>query len=290
MFVTTLDPTQESVLRTVLQEQGFEFSQPAHTFFSAKKKGVQCTFYRSGKLVVQGKEIGPFIEFCLEPQVLKSFSYTYEELPTDTQPHIGIDESGKGDFFGPLCIAGVYAGGDQILKLKEIGVKDSKTLSPAAIHKIAEKLRQAFVHHIVKINPLKYNELIAQFGNLNKLLAWGHATVIEQLVKQTGCRRVIIDQFANEWVVLSALKRKKLDLDLTQRHRGEEDLIVAAASILARWAFVEGLAKLENEFQQPFPKGASEKTILAGKQFVQTYGREELCKVAKIHFKTLDSI
>ena len=290
MFVTTLDLALEKQLSRELKEQGFELTTPPYTLFCAKKKGVSCTFYRSGKLVVQGSEIRPFVEFYLEPMVLKEFSYTYENLDIDTTPRIGIDESGKGDFFGPLCIAGVFAGEKEVLKLKEFGVKDSKTLSASSIDTIAAKLQQSCVHHIVKINPLKYNELIEKFGNLNRLLAWGHATVIEQLVLQTGCKRVIIDQFADEHVVLTALKRKKMELDLTQRHRGEEDPVIAAASILARWAFTQSIAKLEHEFKQPFPKGASQKTILAGQQFAKNYGRENLKQVAKIHFKTLDSI
>lgn len=290
MFVTTVDPSLKTRLSKELAEQGFELSTPPHTFFSAKKKGVSCTFYQSGKLVVQGKEIQPFIEFYLEPMILKEFSYTYGAQQIDTTAHIGIDESGKGDFFGPLCIAGVFAGGEEIPKLKEIGVKDSKTLSAASITKIAAKLRETYVHHVVKINPLKYNELIVQFGNLNRLLAWGHATVIEQLVSKTGCKRVIIDQFANEHVVLTALKRKHLELDLQQRHRAEEDPVVAAASILARWAFTDGIDRMEQEFKQAFPKGASQKTIQAGQQFVRSYGRESLNKVAKVHFKTIDSI
>ena len=290
MFVTTLDPSLEPQLIQELKEQGFELTTPPHTYFSAKKKGVSCTFYRSGKLVVQGKEIGPFIEFYLEPKVLKNFSFTYADLQIDTTPRIGIDESGKGDFFGPLCIAGVFAKEEEIAKLKELGVKDSKTLSHSSIVKIAAKIRQDYIHHVVKINPIKYNQLIVQFGNLNRLLAWGHATVIEQLVTETTCRRVIVDQFGDEQLVLSALKRKHLELDLKQAHRAEEDLVVAAASILARWAFTDGIEKMEQEFKLPFPKGASQKTILAGKEFVKRFGRDHLNQVAKIHFKTLDSI
>jgi len=295
-FVTTINPSLAPKLMKDLQEQGFTLSTPLHTFFSAKKKGVSCTLYTSGKLMVQGKEMRPFIEFYLEPSILQTFSYTYQEVATadttglDLTARIGIDESGKGDFFGPLCVAGVYAEGDTIAKLKQIGVRDSKTLTPPMIAKLAQKIREICSYQIVKINPLKYNELIVQFANLNKLLAWGHATAIEQLTGKTGCTRVIIDQFANEHVVLTALKRKKLSLDITQRHRGEEDLVVAAASILARSTFVESLEQLEKEYGMKLPKGASQQTIAAGKRFVASYGQENLKHVAKLHFKTLDAI
>jgi ribonuclease HIII len=295
IFVTTIDTALSGKLIHDLKDQGFEISTPPYTHFSAKKKGVSCTLYHSGKLTVQGKEMRQFIEFYLEPTVLKTFTFTHQEHyqgthELDLTARIGIDESGKGDFFGPLCIAGVFAEGASISRLKQLGVRDSKTLNDNAINRIAENIRKEFDYQIVKINPLKYNELIVQFGNLNKLLAWGHATTIEQLSEKTNCKKVIIDQFANEYVVLNALKRKKLSLDLTQRHKGEEDVVVAAASILARSAFVQGLDQLEKQFGIELPKGASQRTIAAGRQFIRTHGREKLGEVGKLHFKTLDSI
>lgn len=289
-FVTTVDPSLSTRMIKELKEQEFEITIPAYTLFQAKKKGISCTLYKSGKLTVQGKDMGPFIEFYLEPHILESFNFTHKDLNIVKDARIGIDESGKGDFFGPLCIAGVYAEGETITKLHQTGIKDSKKLNDATILKFAEKIRKECQFQIVKINPAKYNELIGQFGNLNHLLAWGHATAIEQLTEKTGCKKIIIDQFADERVVLTALKRKKLELDLTQRHRAEEDVVVAAASILARAAFVEGIAELEKKFNQKFPKGASQMTIAAGREFIRNHGQENLNQVGKLHFKTLDAI
>ncbi len=291
-FTTVIEAKVANQLLADLQAQGFEISQPPYTRFSAKKKGVSCTLYQSGKLVVQGKEKQPFIEFYLEPEILKSFTYGYEEqlMPHSESAHIGIDESGKGDFFGPLCVAGVFATVDQLPKLKTLGVKDSKKISDAHILKIGKKIRAEFAHHVIRINPRKYNELYLQFKNLNSLLAWGHATAIEQLVAKTQCTTVTIDQFANEQVVLTALKRKKLEVDLTQRHRAEEDSIVAAASILAREAFLIGLEELSQQYNLKLPKGASAGTIAAGREFFIKYGKAGLEGVAKMHFKTLHSI
>lgn len=289
-FVATVDLKIADKLLSDLKEQNFDISTPPYTLFSAKKKGISCTLYKSGKLTVQGQEMASFVEFYLEPEILGTFTHTYPEATLDLAARIGIDESGKGDFFGPLCIAGVYATGEEVAKLKALGVRDSKTLSDATILKIAAKIRAACTYHIVKINPLKYNELHRQFGNLNHLLAWGHATVIEQLVLKSNCRNVIIDQFAAEHVVITALKRKKLTVTLTQRHRGEEDLVVAAASILARETFVTGLDELSQNFGIELPKGASAKTIQAGRKLVEKYGRDALAKVGKLHFKTLEAI
>ncbi|MFN0065965.1 MAG: ribonuclease HIII, partial [Chlamydiales bacterium] len=234
-FLAKLDLELADLLHEKLEEQGFVFSKPVHTVFQAKKQGISLTLYTSGKLMVQGKEMEEFIRFFLEPEILKTFTYGYENM--DKSARIGVDESGKGDFFGPLCVAGVYAKENSVEELAKMGVKDSKRLQDPTILKIATKIRKNFPHCIVRINPERYNELYDKFGNLNLLLGWGHATVIETLLDKTGCSNVIIDKFAAEYVVENALKKKKKSVTLTQRTHGEEDLVVAAASIIARAAF-----------------------------------------------------
>jgi len=294
IFVTTLNLKLSAKMLADLTEQNFEISTPPYTVFSAKKKGISCTFYKSGKLTVQGREMASFVEFYLEPEILGTFTTNYKHLDVETNhdymDHIGIDESGKGDFFGPLCIAGVYSSANDIPKLQLLGVKDSKKLTDSQIIVIGKKIKAEFKHHIVKINPQKYNELYEQFKNLNKLLAWGHATTIEQLVQSTDCHNVIIDQFASEDVVITALKRKKMKINLTQRHRGEEDLVVAAASILARMTFLEGLALVGKPFEVILPKGASKQTIAMGKKIYAHFGVKGLNETGKLHFKTFIDI
>jgi ribonuclease HIII len=289
-FVTTIDLSLADKLKNDLLDQGFELSIPPYTLFSAKKQGVSLTLYTSGKLMVQGKGKEEFIAFYLEPEILKNLSYTHPHLDADLTPRIGIDEAGKGDFFGPLCIAGVYADKDGVQKLIEIGVRDSKTMQDKVIIAMASRIRSLFPHSIVRLHPLKYNELYDKFKNLNHLLAWGHATAIEELVQSTGCKKVIIDQFASEHVVENALKRKHLEVDLAQRHRGEEDPVVAAASILARAAFVEGIDQLGKMIGTTLPKGANSMVIAAAKKIVAQHGQEILKKLGKLHFKTLEQI
>lgn len=266
----------------MLEEQSFEFSQPIYTLFQAKKRGVSLTLYASGKLMVQGKEMEEFIKFHLEPTILGTFTYGYDQ--SDQEPHIGVDESGKGDFFGPLCIAAVYA--EQTAGLQKLGVKDSKKLNDVSILKIAEKLEKAYPYSLVRIGPERYNELYERFGNLNLLLGWGHATAICELVEKTSCNRVIIDQFAAEHVVENALKQKNKTCELIQRTKGEEDLVVAAASILARAAFVRGMKRLSESVEIELPKGANSSVITVGKKLVAKHGRDILKKVGKLHFKT----
>jgi len=289
-FVATIDLALAEKLRHDLIEQGFTLTTPQHTLFSAQKKGVSCTLYTSGKLTVQGKDKDEFITFYLEPEILKNVDYSYPEIHVNFTPHIGIDEAGKGDFFGPLCIAGVYADEAMIKDLMAIGVRDSKTMSDPAILALSKKIKERCPHSIIRISPEKYNSLYNTFHNLNKLLGWAHATAIGELVEKTGCTNAIIDQFAKEHVVENALAKKNLTVQLTQRHKGEEDPVVAAASILARAAFVDGIERLGESMAMHLPKGASDKVIAAGKKLVAKYGKEILAKAAKLHFKTTDVI
>ena len=289
-FVANIHLDLADKLRDDLVERGFSISTPAYTLFSAQKKGVSCTLYTSGKLTVQGKDMDDFITFYLEPEILQSVAYSYPETQVSMVSHIGIDESGKGDFFGPLCIAGVQADQTKIKELLSIGVRDSKRIADGPIRTLSVKIKKACPHAIVFISPKKYNELYANFHNLNKLLAWGHATAIAELVSKTGCTDVTIDQFASEHVVINALKQKKIQVSLTQRHRAEADPVVAAASILARAAFLEGLEHLGKQFEIELPKGASQQVIKVGKTLVRKFGPQILSQTAKLHFKTRGEI
>lgn len=289
-FVSTIPLSLADKLRSDLVEQGFEITTPPYTVFSAKKKGISCSVYLSGKVTVQGKGMEEFITFYLEPEILHTTSYSYPEAHVDTTPHIGIDESGKGDFFGPLCIAGVYADSQQIKELLKAGVRDSKQIGDSSIFTLSTQIKKICLHTVIAIFPKKYNELYSKFHNLNHLLAWGHATAIGELAAKSSCHQVIIDQFASEHVVLNALKQKKIEVSLTQRHRAETDPVVAAASILARESFLKGLERLRLEYELPFPKGASSLVVKTGQAFVAKHGRELLGNVAKLHFKTKDEI
>ncbi len=285
-FVATVDVGLADKMQHELANQGFDITHPAYTLFSAQKKGVSCTLYTSGKLTVQGKDKEEFIQFYIEPEILQSLAFSYPETQIDLKTRIGVDEAGKGDFFGPLCIAGVFATEDHIQELLKIGVKDSKKMTDKAILVLSQKIKKICPHSIIQITPKRYNELYANFHNLNRLLAWGHATAISELHTRTQCTNVIIDQFANEDVVLSALKHKNIQIELTQRHKAESDPVVAAASILARAAFVEGIDQLGVKVGIELPKGASAQVIIIGKKLVAKYGESILSTVAKTHFKT----
>ncbi len=289
-FSTKIDLSLKEKLQNDLESQGFEISKPPYTLFSAKKKGLSCTLYESGSLTVQGKEMQEFIEFYLEPEILKNFHYSNPEAHLDLNPRIGLDEAGKGDFFGPLCIAGVYADEAKIKELSQMGVKDSKQFSDSSILKLAPKIRNLCPHTIIRLFPAKYNELYQKFKNLNRLLGWVHVAALSDLSQKTGCKKAILDQFADKHVVESFVRQKKLDIDLEQRTKGEQDIVVAAASILARAAFLDGIEKLSQEYNISIPKGASKQVVQVAKELVLKFGIEVLTKTTKTHFKTTNDV
>ncbi len=285
-FTTKINLKLAAKLMEDLKNQGFELSTPAYTVFQAKKKGLTCTLYESGSLTVQGKEMKEFMEFYLEPEILQTFQYSHPEAHLNLEPHIGMDEAGKGDFFGPLCVAAIYADGTGIKKMHEFGVKDSKKISDDGILKLAKKLRAEFAYTVIRLFPKKYNELHGKFKNLNRLLGWAHAAALGDLAMKTGCKKAILDQFAEKHVMENALRQKKVEIDLEQKVRGEEDLVVASASILARAAFLEGLKTLSEEHGIELPKGAGSKVKETAQKLIAKFGPNVLDKVAKTHFKT----
>lgn len=296
-YTTKLTEEQAATLEALVRGGDYELREVPHARFSGAKRDHNLTFYTSGKLVVQGKGTKDFVEFVLEPQILGTAKLGYETVldPTLMDPRIGVDESGKGDFFGPLCVAAVYVNERVLAAWKEAGIRDSKSVSSdAQIAKLARIIRDTAgcVVEVVCIGNEAYNRMHADNGSVNRVLAWGHARVIENLLRQ-GPRlnpppvRAISDQFAaDKGTVERALMALGKNLELVQRHKAETDLAVAAASIVARHEFVTRLAGLEKTFGLPLPKGASAAVETAAKAFVARHGADALPKVAKMHFRT----
>jgi ribonuclease HIII len=300
-YTCKLTPDQASSLKTFLEQAGFAFREVPYAAFAGDKGKVGVVFYQSGKLVVQGKETREFVEFVLEPEILKEAKLGYETVlnPELLLPRLGVDESGKGDFFGPLCVAGVYVNESVLKAWEDAGIRDSKNISSdKKIGELAELIRTTpgCVTSVVPIGNEAYNRLHAKLGSVNAILAWGHARVIENLLGQKQRMdpppvRAISDQFArSKSTVERALMSLGREIELVQRHKAEEDAAVAAASILARHEFVSRLGQLGKQFGVNLPKGASAATIEAGKQFVNMHGGEKLGMVAKLHFKTTQDV
>jgi len=203
---------------------------------------------------------------------------------------IGIDESGKGDYFGPLVIAAVFVSPDLEPDLRLMQVRDSKRIADGRILELARDIRLVCRHSVVAIGPQRYNELYEKIGNLNRLLAWGHARALENLLKQIDCDLAISDQFGDERLIVNALLEKGKRITLLQQPKAEEDLAVAAASILARAEFLTRLKRLSEEVGTTLPKGASQAVELGARMLVKKHGVQALKTVAKLHFKTTNAV
>ena len=203
---------------------------------------------------------------------------------------IGIDESGKGDYFGPLVIAAVFVDATTQGELALMAVRDSKKISDGRILEMAPDIRAICPHSLIAIGPSKYNELYAKIKNLNRLLAWGHAKALENLLGRVSCERAISDQFGDTQLILNALQEKGRKIVLEQRTKAESDLAVAAASIVARAEFLMRLKRLSDEVGTTLPKGASPAVELAAKMVVKKHGQKRLSTVAKLHFKTTKAV
>ena len=292
-YTHVLTSAQAKTLQSLLESRGWKFEPKEYTLFAAKKDKTTVAVYEKGpKILVQGRGAAEFVEFLLEPEILGVAELGYAEVhqPDMFQPHIGVDESGKGDFFGPLVIAGVYVDATSAKSLQAAGVQDSKAISSdKRIRDLAEIIRNTprALHDVVSIGPERYNEVYQKAGNLNRLLAWGHARVIENLLeRQPDCPRALSDQFAHESVLKKALLAKGKTIKLDQRTNGESDIAVAAASILARERFINWLDEASRRLGITLPRGASNKLITdIGQQLTTQRGNDFLPKVGKMHFR-----
>jgi len=279
----------------ILKNNGYETSQPRKGNYcfeisiSSKSDKLKLLIYfgkKGIKKVLQGNRDSAIFS--------NVNSLLFEELPfekpdfEEPREYIGTDESGKGDFFGPLVIAGVFVDIEKKKKLDEIGVRDSKLISHGLIRNLAESIKKISgqeCFNIVIINPPRYNELYAKFGNLNKLLAWGHAKVLENILNQKESVTAISDKFGDERLILESLQEKGKRLQLHQFHKAEKYTAVAAASILARDRFNDWFDKQKKELMIDLPKGSSQKVKDAARQIKAQYSDEILHKLTKAHFK-----
>src|ERR1700736_5359698 len=296
-YTSLLTSEQANKLRALLTELGFEFSPKQYTLFFAQKNKVSVAVYEKGpKVLIQGRGVEEFVQFELEPKILGEARLGYEEVhsPDMFEPHFGIDESGKGDFFGPLVISGVYVDRGIARQLLDAGVQDSKRVgSDARIRTLAEIIQQAAIGltDTVLIGPAKYNELYRKFGNLNSLLGWGHARVIENLLeKKPDCPRSLSDQFADAAVIERSLLAHGRKIRIEQRTKAESDVAVAAASILAREAFINWLEREGKALGLRLDRGVSPGVKETAKKIVETTGAAGLREVAKVHFRTAHEV
>ena len=290
---------QEEIKDFILQNFEAIISPKEYAFWHIKNQDFSATFYNSSKFVIQGKniealldklsekfnEIDAKMQRCKDAEQ-KSFTLS----PFQPFNYIGTDESGKGDFFGPLVVAGVLIDEKNRQLFIDLGIKDSKTLKDEQMIKMAQQIQKNSVFSTVVISNAKYNELYSKFKNLNKLLAWGHARAIENILEKQPCEYALSDKFGDESLIKNALMKNGRTIQLEQRVRAESDIAVAAASVLARATFVQKMQQLEKFYGCKLPKGCNDRVKTSAKEFIQKYGRERLNEICKTHFKTYNEV
>jgi ribonuclease HIII len=295
-FTFKLTDAQQRTLIGILRGGNYRPAIVPHTKIAVATPDYNVSLYTSGKCLVQGKGAADFVTFVMEPLVLEDVQLGYEDVlhPDAIEPHAGVDESGKGDFFGPLVIAAAYVDRKLAPIMRKMDVKDSKKItSDSKALDMGRDLRKLLGRRfaVVKIGPLAYNRLYSKMRNVNRILAWGHARAIENILESIpDCPRAISDQFGSKEQVLRALMRKGSGIKLEQRHRAESDLAVAAASIIAREIFLRSLWEMKERHKMTFPKGASDAVRAAAVALVRQNDPRILLETAKCHFKTTDQV
>lgn len=285
-LVLKVPPGRQAALESRLQAGAFEWRRVPHARFSVRGDGTVATLYTSGKLVVQGSDPEGFLARWTDLDVSAEAPGgtggpgSADRVAALDEPTVGSDETGKGDYFGPLVVAAVRVEPGQAAALQSAGVTDSKRLTDGTALRLATAIRR-LPHAVRRLDPADYNRAHARRRNLNPMLADLHAQAIAAVARDGD--RVLVDRFADEEVMRTALAGE--DVRLEQAPRAERNPAVAAASVLARAEFLLALRELSAEWDVELRKGAGEPTDAAGARFVRAHGEEALEHVAKLHFK-----
>lgn len=295
LYSFTLTPEQQRQLADLLADSRFNPVTVPYTSAAVETGTCRVCLYTSGKCTVQGKGAADFVEFELEPKVILPTGGTGVINRLPEAPHMGSDESGKGDYFGPLVVCAAYVNAEIAQKMHDIGIRDCKTLSDRQVEALGSEIMRFLGsrYSVVQINPTKYNELYERVSNVNKILAWAHARAIENLLAVVpDCPMALADQFGGEHLIRQALFEKGRRIKLEQRHKAESDIAVAAASVIARCLFLRELAVLGKTagLHGPLPKGASAAVIETARGLFERKGPDFLKDLCKWHFKTTESL
>lgn len=304
-YTFELNNEQQELLLGLMVNGNFRKREVPYSLYSIEGNKFNATLYAKEKhgkrkLCVQGSGARDFVEFQLEPTGIVPVSLGYEQVlnPELFSAHAGSDESGKGDYFGPLVVCCAYTDEKLSEEMIKLGVKDCKQMSDKAVLTVGAALRQLLGptgYAVVKLGPAAYNRLYAKIKNINRMLAWAHGTAIEELLeKRTSCNRVVVDQFApTEATILRALKERGKKAKVEQRHKAESDIAVAAASVIARELFMRDIQKMSEELPEgvTVPMGSSDPRVRAlAEEMVRANGPVWLMNHCKAHFQTTDKV
>jgi len=291
LYTLSLEGEQMERLAELLEARDWVFASVDHSLFAYRDpiSKVNVVGYKSGKLVVQGKGTEAFVRDVLEAEITGDPRLGYDEVhhPEWFEDHAGIDESGKGDLFGPLVSATVVAEEKHVRDWMDKGIQDSKRItSDARIVELEKVIRQSkgVAVEVVFAGMRKYNELYQRFGNVNQLLAWMHGKSLSQALDAKPVAWGMLDQFTKQKIVHPYVKDRKFELRMETK--AESDPVVAAASIVARATFIRQMKKLSDEAGETLLRGASAQTLEQARKLVERLGPERLGDFAKLHFRT----
>ncbi|GEK33410.1 ribonuclease HIII [Kurthia sibirica] len=291
-IVIQLPSAQQQKVHEYYEAQKLDRSGPG-IIFAAKKNGTSITSYKSGKVMFQGVEAENEATRWGSPNTTtKVTSSKGDTLP----PHfanksvIGSDETGTGDYFGPITVAAVYVASDQIELVKELGVKDSKMLTDDFMRQIAPDLKATLTHSLLILRNDKYNEVQEKGWSQGKIKAILHNQAIRKVLEKIAPIKpeyILIDQFAERPIYYRHIANEKeiIRENVLFATKAEQlHLSVAAASIIARFAFLEEMDRLSTEVGTTLPKGAGQIVDEKAAQILLARGEDSLRSITKWHF------
>ena len=293
-YTIKLDDVQMDKLRALCVARQWEPFEVPYARFAFRGTDVNVTAYDKRKVVViAGKGTEEFVTMTLEPEITLAAKLGYDEVlhPDWFEAHAGLDESGKGDFFGPVVAATVIADKAMIDAWREAGVQDSKKIVDTQIIRLDAIIRETkgVVVEVCYCRTMaRYNELMGRPGaNLNRLLAWQHATALGDALAKRPVPWGLLDQFTEQPLVQRELTKKGVqNFELRMRTKAESDPVVAAASVVARAEFIRAMHALSKQFGEKLQKGAGPLVKIQAEQIMQKFGTRALGDYAKLHFRT----
>lgn len=309
------DPGNEHEFREKLTQEGFEFFEHQHAFWRAKKDKNTVIFYKNGTLQFQGGDFLSYVTLLLGEEAAKpiaeesggkgGIAISADELkalgmvlesPEEfsakkeaaleakvVSPVLGFDESGKGDYFGPLVFAGAIVPEELEPELLKLGVSDSKKISDSKIKSLFALIKDKIEWQVRVLEPIIYNSLYEEWGNLNLLLVEQYREFLKDF-PNAKYNSIILDRFSS-----SDRQNKMISAGVNTSFiiepQAERYTAVAAASVIARYHFIDWLERTSDRQGRKFPLGAGESAKGLYKELFEILPSHELRALAKVHFR-----
>ncbi len=264
-----VETIENEIIKNFLAKEGFNFKDHQYAFFRASKDGITIILYENQTLLFQG-----------DSSLINKYFDKLRELisaPSMKPKILGLDESGKGDIFGPLVLAGAIIKNSD--KINDYEIDDSKNLSDEKINLFFNKIKNNIIYKVRIIEPEEYNDLYEKHKNINKIMTEEYKKLILSFDKN-DYEKIILDKYSISVEDIKYLK-EGIDKPFEMYHKGERFSSVAIASIVARFHFIEWFKNQNINL----PKGTGEIATTKYKELKNTIPEKDLKKIAKINFK-----